>query len=153
MTLRLYNNAADPLQVDKTDFLEIDVTIYGTLRSECSVQSPVINIGMNRRPTANYAYIIEFGRYYFITAVTAVAENLWRLSLNCDVLMSFKDEIKALSAVVGRQENDVNPLLVDDRIPTQKNLTVERVNAVQYIDTFKNDMTADNHCFVLTVVK
>lgn len=64
--------------------------------------------------TANYAYIPDFNRYYFITDITAVGRNLWMISMSVDVLMSYYGSIINLSAFIARNENDYNPFIVDD---------------------------------------
>lgn len=65
---------------------------------------------------ANYAYIQEFDRYYYITDIVSVRNDLWQLSMRVDVLMSFKTNIANLNAVIGRNENVYNALIPDDRI-------------------------------------
>ena len=65
---------------------------------------------------ANYAYIPEFNRYYFINDIISVRKNIWQLVMNVDVLMSYKDEILNLDAFVTRNEFDFNPLVKDDLV-------------------------------------
>ena len=66
--------------------------------------------------SANYIYIPDFNRYYFINDITSVRQNLWRLSLHVDVLMSYKKEISNTYAVVGRNQYVFNDYLLDDRV-------------------------------------
>lgn len=65
---------------------------------------------------ANYAYIPEFNRYYFINDIISVRKNIWQLVMNVDVLMSYKDHILKLDAFVTRNEFDFNPLIKDDLV-------------------------------------
>lgn len=46
----------------------------------------------------NYCYLQEFDRYYFIRSIDNVNNNLWSLTMECDVLESFKLDI--INAVV-----------------------------------------------------
>ena len=62
----------------------------------------------------NYAYIPELKRYYFITDIVAVNNTLWELTMHCDVLMSFKDEIYNVDGYVSRNEFSYNKDLVDN---------------------------------------
>ena len=62
--------------------------------------------------TSNYAYITEFGRYYYITNIVCVGD-LFEVHMHVDVLMSFKGDIRSNSAVVSRQENVYNLYLQD----------------------------------------
>ena len=76
--------------------------------------------------TANYARIPEFDRYYYITDITAVNNRLFRIDLQVDPLMSFKQEILALSPVIARYQNSMNYRLADPqaRMPANASYTV-----------------------------
>lgn len=66
--------------------------------------------------SANYVYIPDFNRYYFINDITSVRQNLWRLSLHVDVLTSYKKEISNTKAFVMRNEFEYDPLVKDDEV-------------------------------------
>lgn len=100
----------------------------GYLRAESSIIDPVIVIECDAndiwRKKCNYAYIEEFGRYYYITNIIAVAgvgditgypgpTNLFEFHMHVDVLKSFENEIKAQTAIVARQAATYN-LMLDD---------------------------------------
>ena len=124
-----YNNAAEINRVDKTSYLSNATTLNGTLREQCSITNPEIIIEYASTPTWNYCYIAEFGRYYFITdGVTAVRENLWRIPLKRDVLMSYKNEIKATTAIIARQEYQFNADLNDPLLPCESEQNVEVID-------------------------
>lgn len=65
---------------------------------------------------ANYAYIPEFNRYYFINDIISVRKNIWQLVMNVDVLMSYKDHILKLDAFIGRNEFNYDVTLADDKL-------------------------------------
>lgn len=149
--LNLYQNTAEPNRVDKTSYLTAVDTLSGTLREECSVINPSITIMRTTLPTFNYVYISAFNRYYFVTGVTAIRMNLWRIDLNVDVLMTYKSGILDLSAVIGRQEFSYNPDLVDSELPVEKQdeITVEEISST----AFSTELTgAGVYNYVLTVV-
>lgn len=147
--LLLYRNSAEVNRVDKTPYLVSVDTITGVLRDECSMQRPSILINTLEIPSFNYVYIPVFNRYYYVTSITAVSFGLWRVELNCDVLMSFKDKIKTLSAIIGRQENDYNNYLIDNEIPTQNTPIVEVIDIPS--DAFNTQASA-GHNFLLTAI-
>ena len=95
--------------------LELDCT----LRDSCNILDPSIFIrktnadGGSAIPSYNYAYIPEFNRYYFITDITSVNNQLWRIDMHVDVLMSYKDNILAQEVYVLRNENEYNEFLPD----------------------------------------
>lgn len=65
---------------------------------------------------ANYAYIPEFNRYYFINDIISIRRNIWQLIMNVDVLMSYKDELLKLDAFIVRNEFDFNKYVKDDMV-------------------------------------
>lgn len=65
----------------------------------------------------NYAYIPDFARYYFINNIATVSHELVNLSLTVDVLMTYRTQIKNLTAIVERSENFNNSFLIDEKLP------------------------------------
>lgn len=53
----------------------------------------------------NYAYIDAFGRYYYITDIIALTNELFEIHFASDVLMTFKDQILPLYGFVTRSDN------------------------------------------------
>ena len=114
ITLTLYNNKSEPNRIGKE--LEIVETFQGSLKEETSIINPIIEVKTNVVPLSNYAYIPDFGRYYFITDITSVRNGLWSISMKSDPLESFKSEIKACNAVIARQEFLYNLYLDDAKL-------------------------------------
>lgn len=148
--IELYQNSAEVNRVDKEQYLTPIGTLLGALREECSMLTPSIVYQSSDVPTFNYVYIPIFNRYYFVTSLSSVSKNVWRMELNCDVLMSYKNEILLLQGVIGRQESDFNPLLVDNELPTQNNPIVEIVDIPS--DAFNTQTTEIRHNYVITVI-
>lgn len=114
MTLTLYTNNSENIKVKK-DLTQI-IQLGGYLREPSSIMSPVItlqDIPMTDIIKANYAYIDDFQRYYFITDITSERENLVRVSMKCDVLMTYAEQILENTGVIARQENEWNLYLND----------------------------------------
>lgn len=147
--IELYQNSAEVNRVDKGQHLAPVGSLVGALREECSMLTPSIVYQSENVPTFNYVYIPIFNRYYFVTSLSSVSKNVWRMELNCDVLMTYKNEILLLQGVVGRQEIDFNPLLVDNELPTQNNPIVEVIDIPS--DAF-NTQASTEHNFLLTVI-
>lgn len=148
--INLYQNSAEVNRVDKTDYLTGVGTLSGALREECSMLTPSIVYQSSDVPTFNYVYIPIFNRYYYVTSLSSVNKNVWRMELNCDVLMTYKEQILLLQGVIGRQENDYNPLLVDTELPTQNNPIVEVIDIPS--DAFNTQTSDTGHNFLLTVI-
>lgn len=113
MTITLMATGSPANMVTKTT-LTVD-TLNGALRYPTSLTDPTITIERSSPTGFNYFYIPEFGRYYFLTGVASVANNLISITGHVDVLMTYSSEIRALKAVVRRQENKYN-LYLDDGI-------------------------------------
>lgn len=80
--------------------------------------------------SANYVYIPEFNRYYFINDIISIRTNMWRLNMHVDVLMSYKNQIKQMNAFVNRNEFIYDEMVKDDLISYYYNKDVS-----EYIPT------------------
>ena len=135
-TISLFKTASENKRVVKT--ITHEKQLSGELRNQTSVLNPSIRIeSADNISTYNYAYIPEFGRYYYITDITSVRTNCWIISLRCDVLMSYSDQIKAITGVVVRQESNPNKLLVDRLERLQSN---KEIDILYYPDAFSKNL-------------
>ena len=102
MQVVFYNNASGDEHVTKslTEVATFDVE----LKDSCSIQNPVLLLS-GKYLNANYCYIADFGRYYYIDNITQIRKNIWQYDLRCDVLMSFSKEIEANKAIIERTES------------------------------------------------
>ena len=112
-TLVLYKQNAEVNRVDKSSYITLVNTLYGTLRAQSSILNPTITIEYDGVIDFNYVYIPIWNRYYFVTDITYGIKGLTTLSLKEDVLMSHKDEIYRQSGLVARNEFEYNEDLID----------------------------------------
>lgn len=98
MIIDLYITGSEKNAIHKV--LQNHIELQGTLREECSIINPVFTIVHTNPSQYNYCFIPEFNRYYFITNITSVRNNLWRISCNVDVLMSYQAQILNLDVIV-----------------------------------------------------
>ena len=103
MNIWLGINNEEKNKLNKT--IENELNFVGTLRRETDIINPSIIIEADNLTQYNYMYIPEFGRYYFITGITSIRNNLWEISGKVDVLMSFKDGIYTCPVVLADTEN------------------------------------------------
>lgn len=102
-TISLFKTASENNRVVKV--LTDEKQLSGELRNQTSVLNPSIRIeSADNISSYNYAYISEFGRYYYITDIVSVRTNCWIVSLRCDVLMSYKDEIQGLNVILNNTQ-------------------------------------------------
>lgn len=81
----------------------------------CSVHSPKLWLGSTNnffRASLNYAYIPDFERYYWVTDFSFI-DGRWLMSLECDVLASFKSDIGESSQYVVRSQSKWNEDIID----------------------------------------
>ena len=115
----LYQNTAEKVRVDKTNYLKTIAKIQGTLRDVTSLTHLVLTIEYPL-PNFNYAYIAMFNRYYFVSGIKAVKYGLWEVSMSVDVLMTYKEALKNCYAMINRNEYDFNQFIIDNQIPFQQ---------------------------------
>lgn len=123
MQVILYNNSSDRNDINK------NISQIATLDNVHPVDAfntmnPALKIGSVDYSTlqnANYAYIPDYSRYYYIQPMIITNNKVCLLPLAEDVLMSFKDEILSLTALVGRQENNYNLYLPDPEFKVYAN--------------------------------
>ena len=121
MVIKLYTNNSDVNVVTK-NITEV-ASFTGTLREGCSIIDPVIKFENFNRALVNqvnYAMVQEFGRYYFIKDIKLIG-NLTEIHMHCDVLSSFQTQLKALDAIIARNEEKYNLYLQDGIFKTYAN--------------------------------
>ena len=102
-TISLFKTASENNRVVKV--LTDEKQLSGELRNQTSVLNPTIRIeSADNISGYNYCYISEFGRYYYITDIVSVRTNCWVISLRCDVLMSYKNEIQSMNAILNNTQ-------------------------------------------------
>ena len=117
MTIKLYKNYSENNVLDK-NITQVGSDITGTLRDDCSVINPVIAIEGLSDLSVNYAYITEFGRYYFINNIVCKGK-LYELHMHVDVLKTYASGIRGNNAVIARQQNEYNLYLQDGVFKTE----------------------------------
>lgn len=70
---------------------------------------------------SNYVYIDKLNRYYYITDMMIVRNNLLEITCKVDVLMSFKEQILQQKAIIERNAKEYNIYLDDSEFTFQAN--------------------------------
>lgn len=121
MNITLYKSTAEPNRLNKTSFLTQLASYTGAVaRQNLSIMNPllVLQESIANIKDANYCYISDFGRYYYIREKTCDANGLYTLVLNIDVLMSYKTDILLQKGIVSKQEGIYNMYLPSD-VPSE----------------------------------
>lgn len=99
MELQLYNFTGDEREINKS--IGKYKTLTGTLRDKATLDSPIILVQTDPS-NYNYLYIPAFSRYYYIRNTTQYRKNIWIISLEEDVLYTYKDNILNLEGIVSQ---------------------------------------------------
>lgn len=113
-------------------------SLSGTLREGCSVIRPIIgfDIGRTSFPNYNYAYIADFGRYYYVQDWEWYG-GLWWAYMESDPMASFKTGIGASSCYVLRAASEWDGTIVDAVYPTKNKVRTECVDLqLSWADSF-----------------
>lgn len=154
--LILYTCTCDRKKVNKASALENGTRVTDTFRikENCSILSPVIQLatttiesGELKLHALNYAYIQRFNRYYFITDIKYMNDNLVEISMDIDVLMTYAGKILDSSQEVTRSESINSKNFIDSERPVQSNKILQVGNA-QFLGNFP-EATGNN--YVMTV--
>ena len=138
MRIQLMNNTEPVNKITKNPS-NVGNVLEGSLVDGTSVVDPDILIDSSIYPNCNYAYIVEFGRYYHVTNIESEKQGLWRLHLHCDPLRSFQNEILSNPAVIARSSSSWNLYLNDSQYKAYADpIMVTRVfpygfNTFQYV--------------------
>lgn len=119
--IQLMVNSSPPHQLDKA--LSTVLSVNGTLKEDTSIIDPVIKIQCNLAniTRCNYMSIPQFNRYYFITNIKSITNDIVEISAHVDVLNTYKSEIRMNTGIVRRQENSWNLYLNDGTFKTYQN--------------------------------
>lgn len=123
MNITIYENRSENNVLDKS-ITRLGSTQSGTLREDCSIIDPVIRIESFTDfdiKRANYAYIPDFNRYYYINNIICKSDKIFELHMHVDVLKTYASGIRGNTAIISRQETDYNLYLQDGVFKTYAN--------------------------------
>lgn len=135
----LQTTTSEKNRMDKTI---TDIATYsGTLRADTSIVDPVflVECDLANVVHANYLTVQAFGRSYFINNIRSMRAGLVEFTCHCDVLSSFKTQIRQNHAIMHRSERNWNLYLNDGSLKmTQR---PEKI----VTEHFSNELAFVNH--------
>ena len=145
MNIILYRNSSDN-RVLRKSLTQVSTPLSCDIYGSESIITPrfiLEYVGVE----ANYCYVAELNRYYYIRDIVLAPGGQRILMCEVDVLMSNIDEILNLSCLVLRQENETlcNKYLVDNKM-------IANVNKEEVVESFGEEViTNPSTCFLLTI--
>lgn len=100
-----------------------------SLKEDCGVAAPVLEINTTGSYNANYAYIPAFDRYYYVTEWTYEKHAVWTCTLVCDILATFRTQIGAATLYVLRSSAASDGDIVDTLYPAKVESQFSKVTA------------------------
>ncbi len=150
MTIKLYNNASLSNRLYKR-ITELSSSEF-FFKSASDVVNPTIilsNPGEVKK--ANYAYIEEFGRYYFVESYQILDNNRVQLSLKVDVLMSFSEQILNSTIICNTSTTKANWYIPDGKRPMEIGKIVFNKKFTGGDGKINSDnVTQDTRAYILT---
>lgn len=126
MEVVFYYNISDDRTISKN--IVLGETFQGALREGCSIMSPHIIFEKQTVLRYNYAYIPDFERYYTIVNRESYRANLWDVTFNVDVLMSFRNDIMNLNVIVDKQTSlNIGNEFIDDGSLVTENVMFQKI--------------------------
>lgn len=113
MNISIGTTPDDPRVVDKS--FSITASFSGSLKNDSGILKPTIRVTGNISSVAgcNYMHIPAFNRYYYITEINSVANNIFEISGKVDVLKSNAADIRASNGIACRNSYNYD-LYLDD---------------------------------------
>ena len=142
-TLKVGTCADPENRIDKSATFTYELT--GNFRENVSVLDPVVVVeSTSNLSGCNYAYITEFGRYYYIRDIIILGAKLYELHLHVDVLKTYETQIIAAPSIISKSANTFNLYLNDTNYKCYQNNHV-------LINTFPDGIPINKSKFVLTI--
>ena len=113
MNIYLYKISDVNNKISKTIPQTPSISLAGNLKEDCNFLDPVVTIENVGVPDVNYAYIPEFGRYYFVSPPTNKGAKIWELKLHVDVLLTYSQGILNAPCIVAKSSSNYNLYLND----------------------------------------
>lgn len=123
MNLSFYNNSGDIRQLNK-DLTPIKTNVSAQITYQVSIQDPSFILVYDAALiNANYVYVEEWDRYYYINNKNILDGNTMELQCHIDVLMSYRNEILNSDCIAARSASDNNPYIIDDLVGDEGTFT------------------------------
>ena len=112
MEVILYKNSSENNVIGKS--LAQIKSVECNLKNDVSVTNPTLILSyIDSILDSNYCFIPKFNRYYFIDEIIPIIGDRSIIKCRVDVLESFKDNIKSLTAIIDKQETIADKFIDD----------------------------------------
>ena len=134
---------SDSKRENSTKQLTMSATHDCTFKNGCSMLNPTLLLELETSSFPNYTEFQIENRYYKITDIRSVRNNLFEVSGEVDVLATYKANILATTAYV-LYDSTSNSELPDNRLPMKTTKSVDAATAAC-------PFVPDGGCFILSL--
>ena len=134
MLMKLYTTKTPNNTIGKV--LENETEYNIKFKSQADRTKPVVVLMSETMIDFNYAYIPDFNRYYFVESIKVTPNKIYNITLRCDVLESFKNDILESSGFVNQQTTPNKYYNSDYQTEIKKEVDVIKSNVT--LDTTKS---------------
>lgn len=133
----------DSKRENSTKQLSMPISHSCTFKNGCSMLNPTLFLELEYDEFPNYTAFKIDDKYYNITDIRSVRNNLFEVSGEIDVLATYKSNILATTAYV-LYDNVPNTELVDNRLPMKTTKSVSAASAAC-------PLQVDGGCYILSL--
>ena len=131
---------------NSTKQLVMGTTHDCNFKNGCSMLNPTLLLEINSNSFPAYTAFKIDDRYYKVTDIRSIRNNLFEVTGEIDVLATYKADILASTQFVSYSSHKTSQWLADTRIPVQKNATVAHRTSTM------NFLFNDTGFFVLSAI-
>ena len=120
-TINFYSNNEDTIVVNKTLSATPPLTLTANMKYGLDLLKPILTVSTTLSVVSqyNYVYIPELSRYYYVVSYKGVSNAIVEITLECDLLMSWKDEFILSDCTIERNETRGNVYVSDSLYPIE----------------------------------
>lgn len=153
MNITFHSISDDRKKINKT--LNPIASVSAQLKTPSSVMRPVIQVTKAAMGTEwyriNYAFIPEFGRYYFVDNAIAENDGIVTFELTVDVLFTYAQQLMITQFQVVRAQRFYDAYFMDTQIPTKSNKAIRQSSTTDFLGSIPQSTGTTKNNYVLTV--
>lgn len=131
---------------NSTKQLSMDSSHSCNFKNGCSMLNPTLLLELHDNQFPNYTAFKIGNRYYHVTNINSVRNNIFEISGKVDALATYKAQILASTQYVSYSSVSGGAWLADTRIPVLKNANVKATSVNL------NALSKENGSFIVSVV-
>ena len=140
MNVKFYNTSSDPLQLTK--YLTGELSLIVNVTDTIDIENPTFILDLTAaKMTKNFAYVPEWGKYYFIREPQVINGHHVEISGSIDPLMSNRNTILNAQIIADRSASDYENYMEDNLVSDSGKI----ITKIRKLPTVFNTQAATNN--------